>query len=636
MLHEYMGYFHDYGDVSPGGGVFRLEQPGISLKVRDLLDGRLAGGNFTTLSLDYEARTLYFAFAERSRVKPDFYSGERKSFHLYRVSPDGSGLTQLTFGVEDDFDPCPLPDGGLAFMSTRRGGFARCNNGWEPCATYTLHRMDADGENVRVLSVHETSEWHPSVMNDGRLVYIRWDYVDRSAANFHGLWTTNPDGTGVSSLFGNYTMRINACYQPRPIPGSDKLLFLAGAHHADVGGSLVLLDPRRVGFDPQTGEDRLDAIEVLTPEICFPESDGWPKSYFHSPWPLSEDTMLVAFSFDPLPGMSSGEGRDTRTGLYYFDRWGNLELLYHDATVSCMYPLPLAPRARPPVISSARDSALGAEGEFLLTDVRRSFFAFPRDREIGELRVFQLLPKPPPHQANEPRIGHANAENARMLLGTVPVEADGSAYFRAPAGKPLYFQAVDPQGRAVQSMRSVVYLQPGERRGCVGCHEPPGNTAVAGNPLAMRRSPSRIAPGPEGSLPLSFPLLVQPVLDRHCVRCHDGQEGPEQSPLVLRGDPEGNFSRAYQNLRPFLRWYEWGGDSISQIATHPGRIGADASPLSGVLADETHRAALTWTESERRRIDLWLDANVPFYGTYGHAEQLAQRAGKAIPPPTFQ
>jgi hypothetical protein len=636
MLHEYMGYFHDYGNVEGGGGVYVLERPGVSTRIRDIVDGRLPRGNYTTLALSFDAQTIYFAFAPRSAVKPDFHSPDRKSFNLFRVAPDGDGLRPLTSGVEDDFDPCPLPDGALAFMSTRRGGFARCNNAWEPCATYTLHRLDGDGTNVRALSVHETSEWHPSVMNDGRLVYIRWDYVDRSAANFHGLWTTNPDGTGVASLFGNYTMRINACYQPRAIPGSEKLLFLAGAHHADVGGSLVLLDPRRVGFDSRTGEDRLDAIEVLTPEICFPESDGWPKSYFHSPWPLSEDTMLVSFSFDPLPGMSSGEQRDTRTGLYYFDRWGNLELLYRHPSISSMYPIPLAPRARPPVIASALDPGLGDEGEFLLADVRRSFFPLPADREIRELRVFQLLPKPAPHTANQPRIGHANAENARMLLGTVPVEPDGSAYFRAPANKPVYFQAVDAQGRAVQSMRSAVYLQPGERRNCIGCHEPPGRVAASRTTLAMRRPASRLEPGPEGSHPLSFPLLVQTVLDRHCVSCHDGQEGPNRSPLVLTGEPADAFSRAYRNLRPFLRWYEWGGDSISQIATHPGQVGADASPLTQVLEDATHRPALTWTDAERRRLYLWLDANAPFYGSYGKEEQLAQREGQPISPPSFQ
>jgi hypothetical protein len=636
MLHEYMGYFYDYGDVPPGGGVHVLVRPGYSLETRDLVDGRLTNGNFTTLALSHDGHDVYFAFAGRSARKPAFNSPDRRSFHLYRMSPDGSGLRQLTDGVEDDFDPCPLPDGGIAFMSTRRGGFARCNNAWEPCASYTLHRMDPDGRNLRTLSPHETSEWHPSVLNDGRLAYIRWDYVDRSAANFHGLWTCNPDGTGVASLFGNYTMRINACYQPRAIPGSDKLLFVAGAHHADVGGSLVLLDPRRARLDAQSGEDSLDAVEVLTPEVCFPESTGWPKSFFHSPWPLSEDAFLVAFSFDPLPGMSSGEGHDTRTGLYYFDRHGNLELLHREPAISSMYPIPLKARPRPPVPVAATSPALGDEGEFLLADVQRSLFPLPAERPIRELRVFQVLPKNGSHTANEPRLGHANAESARLLLGTVPVEADGSAYFRAPAGKPLYFQAVDAEGRAVQSMRSVTYLQPGERRACVGCHEPPGSAPASRPSLALRRAPSRLAPGPEGSRPFSFPLLVQPVLDRNCVRCHDGREGPGKSRLALGSEPADRFSRAYVSLQPFLRWYEWGGASITQIATHPGRIGADESPLTRILDDANHGSKITLPDSDRRRLLLWLDANVPFYGTYSKEEQLAQRAGWPVDPPAFQ
>lgn len=225
---------------------------------------------------------------------------------------DGSNLRQLTEGVEDDFDPCPLPDGGVAFMSTRRGGFARCNNAWEPCASYTLHRMDADGGNLRRLSTHETSEWHPSVLNDGRLVFIRWDYVDRSAANFHGLWTRRPDGSGVASSFGNYTMRINACYQPRAIPGVGEDRVCRGGASPMWGVRWCSWIPRRTGFDPATGEGA-GAVESLTPEVVFPELVGWPKSYFHSPWPLSEELFLVSFSHDPLPGMSLGEGRAGHT-----------------------------------------------------------------------------------------------------------------------------------------------------------------------------------------------------------------------------------------------------------------------------------------------------------------------------------
>ncbi|MCR4412612.1 MAG: hypothetical protein NUV77_09335, partial [Thermoguttaceae bacterium] len=486
MLHEYLGYFYDYGDIA-GGGVFVLEEPGKSLRTRDLVEGRLPRGNYTTLAASFDARTLYFAFAERALRKPDFYSPERRCFHLYSIDVAGGRLQQLTDGPDDDFDPCPLPDGAVAFLSTRRGGFGRCHNPWEPLPAYTLHRLEPDGR-VRTLSFHETNEWHPSVLADGRIVYVRWDYVDRSAANYHGLWATNPDGTNPQVLFGNYTEQINACYQPRAIPGTNKIVFVAGAHHAAVGGSLVVVDPSRVRLDPRTGKDDFASIEVLTPEVCFPEAPGWPGSYFHSPWPLSEDCYLVAFSFEPLPGMGPGVKQDTATGIYYFDRFGNLELLYREPGVSAMYPIPLTPRPVPPVLPSTLDPALGDEGELLLTDVNQSLL--PMRQAITSLRVYQVLPKTETHVANRPRLGYANAESARMFLGTVPVEADGSAYFRVPARKPLYFQAVDASGRAVQTMRSVTYLQPGERRGCVGCHERPGTAPPRRRALAAGRSPS--------------------------------------------------------------------------------------------------------------------------------------------------
>ncbi len=635
MLHEYLGYYYDYADIA-GGGVYILDKPGESPDARELIQGRLPKGNYSTLAMSHDAKTLYFAFAARAAdgEKPDFYTPERRCFHLYAMDIDGGNLRALTDGPNDDFDPCPLPDGGIAFMSTRRGGFTRCNNPWEPLPAHTLHRLEPDGS-VRALSVHETSEWHPQVLNDGRIAYTRWDYVDRSAAHFHGIWVTNPDGTNTRQLFGNYTQRINACYQPHPIPGTDRFAFLAGAHHANVGGSLVLFDPARAGLDRESGEDDFAAIESLTPEVCYPEAgDQWPDSYFHSPWPLSENYFLVSFSFDPLPGMSSHTKEDTETGLYLFDRFGNLELLYRAPGISSMYPIPAAPRPMPPVLPGMLD-ANSSDGEFLLANVRDSHFAFPDGRRVTELRVFQILPKSETHVANKPRIGHANAESARMLLGTVPVEADGSARFRAPALKPLAFQAVDAEGRAVQGMRSAVYLQPGERRSCVGCHESTGRTggAAANRPLAAQRPPSELTPGPDGSMPWSFTRLVQPLLDKHCARCHDG-EG-KNTPRMGHGG-EGEFTQAYMALASHIRWYEWGDKSISVITSRPGEMPSDVSPLVAVLRDKNHAGEVALADAEWRALYLWLDANAAFYGAYSEPERVAQFHGDAIPPPKLQ
>ena len=636
MLHEYLGYYYDYGDIE-GGGIYVLERPGESFEVRELIQGRLPKGNYSTLALSYDAATLFFAFAPRAEGKPYFYSPDRKCFHLYAVQTDGTELRQLTDGLHDDFDPCPLPDGGIAFMSSRRGGFTRCNNPWEPLPAHTLHRREPDGR-IRMLSAHETSEWHPKVLNDGRIAYIRWDYVDRSAAHFHGIWVSNPDGSNARQLFGNYTQQVNACYQPHPIPGSQRIAFLAGAHHANVGGSLILLDPSRHTLNSLSGEDDLHALERLTPEVCFPEAPNeWPDSYFHSPWPLSEDYFLVSFSFDPLPGMSAKTQEDTETGLYLFDRFGNMELLYREPGISSMYPLPLRARPCPPVIPTTLNTDLGESGEFLLANVYESHLPFPPDRKITRLHVYQLLPKSETHVANQPRLGYANAESARMLLGSVPVHPDGSARFRAPAGKPLAFQAIDESGRAVQGMRSAVYLQPGERRSCVGCHESPERSGdmIDRRLTALQHEPSELTPGPDGTMPWSFPRLVQPILEKHCARCHDGADADAAAPL-LDTQEDGPFTTAYNALKPFVKWYEWGGDSISIITTRPGEMPSDVSPLIPVLHDDNHQSDVQLTDEDWRTLYTWLDGNAAFYGAYSEAERLAQLHGTAIAPPSLQ
>ncbi|MCL2348734.1 MAG: hypothetical protein FWC50_10800 [Planctomycetaceae bacterium] len=689
MLHEYLGYYYYHTGLS-GGEVAVLRHPGYSLETQSLTAGKFPNGAFETLSLSYDAKTAYFAFTEvplplnakngadekqTHDVKwtelgnhdfhqhaHEYFAGKAGKFHVYSLDIASGRVTQLTGGTFDDFDPVPLPDGGIAFLSTRRGGFIRCNNVWEPLQTYTLHRMNADGGDLRTLSFHETNEWHPSVLNDGRIVYSRWDYVDRNAAQYHGIWTTSPDGTQASVLFGNYTTKVSACYQPHAIPGSQKILFVAGAHHAVTGGSLVLLDPSETAYDAKTAEDSLRSLERLTPEVAFPETQNqWPDTYYHSPWPLSENYYLVSYSREPLGGYGPQSTETGRTGLYYFDRFGNMELLYEDANISCQYPIPLASRDLPPVIPDRRGETpgemSGETGEFYLTNVRESFAPLPDDREITELRVFELLPKQPDWTANSPRLGHANAEGARLLLGTVPVEKDGSAYFSLPANTPVYFQAVDSSGKAVQTMRSEVYLQPGEKRSCIGCHEKPHSSpggilsSVAGlspvvgdfaspvdatfaNPVAFNSKPRQLAEGPDGSKPLGYVRLIQPILDRRCVSCHDGTVAEGKGKTDLRGIATEQFSQSYNALKPYLRWYEWGGDStIQQSTTLPGRCGADESPLTAVLNDSQHKGKTNLTDGELRTIYLWLDANVPFYGVYTDEARELQRLGQTAPIP---
>ncbi|MDO5309025.1 MAG: hypothetical protein Q4G03_05975 [Planctomycetia bacterium] len=663
MLHEYLSYYYNVCGMH-GGGVYKLKAPGQSFEVESLTDGRFPIGVFQTLSMSYDAKSIYFSFAdfcdsqEENVPKTDvrklqempyiedfndvYMKKSQGKFHLYRMSLVDGEIEQLTDGPEDDFDPVEAPDGAVIFMSTRRGGYGRCHGYYEPLNVHTLHRLNPD-KSVQCLSWHETNEWQPSFLNDGRLVYTRWDYVDRAASKHHGLWTTNPDGTNSAGYFGNYTYEVNACYQAKAIPNSNKIMFVGGAHHLDVGGALLLFDPTKARYDEQTGFDDMRSIAKLTPDVELPEradnENAVCKQYYFSPWPLSEETWLVSYSHDPLGGYLGNTTSCGKLALYYGDAFGNLELLYEnqDSNESCLYPIPMTQRPVPPTLPSAlpKEKDVEPTGTFVLSNVYESLLPFPEGRKIKELRVVQLLPKAPDYRSDSPRTGRPNSVNARAFLGTVPVEEDGSAHFTAPANVPLYFQAVDEQGKAVQSMRSIVYLQPGESRGCVGCHEQTQtiqtNDAQTRS-LASLREPSALQPGPQDAYPISYVRLIQPILDRRCVGCHNGEDN---SPTPnLSGDLNRPYLNSYTELLDHLRWYEWGGSTYRNIVTRPGECGADISPLTQIIDNKEHAPELT--DDERRTLYLWCDLNIPFYGVYEPEEQEKQLSGLRVQMPTLQ
>ncbi len=398
---------------------------------------------------------------------------------------DGSNLHQLTDDPYDDFAPRYLPNGKLLFLSTRRGGYHRCGAG--PCPVYTLATADADGSHAHSISYHETHEWDPAVLNDGRIVYTRWDYVDRNAVHYQQLWACRPDGSHVTAFYGNNTLNPVGVWEARPVPGSDLVMATAGAHHAMTAGSIILLDVSR-------GIDGLAPITRLTPDALFPESEApvqswhapagidsppdvpveaqrWPGHCYRTPFPLSKDYFLAAYSYDPLIGEPSANAANM-FGIYIVDRFGNKELLYRDINIGSLWPMPIRARRRPPILPACDEKGDLAAGTFFLQDVYDSWpQVSPSDNvKITQLRILQVLLKTTPH-ANTPKVGLANASPGKQVLGTVPVEADGSAYFRAPARIPLAFQALDENGMAVQTMRSLTYLQPGEQISCVGCHE---------------------------------------------------------------------------------------------------------------------------------------------------------------------
>ena len=365
------------------------------------------------------------------------------------------------------------------------------------------------------------------------------------------------------------------------------------------------------------------------------EEKRWPGHCYRTPYPLSEDFFLAAYSFDPLVGEPLANVPNM-FGLYLIDRFGNKELIYRDPAIGSLWPMPLRARPCPPVLSSPLPTERPREGTFFLQNVSDSWpsLAETTKEPVKRLRILQILPKTTPH-ANSPRVGMANASPGKQVLGTVPVEADGSAYFRAPSGIPLAFQALDSQGMAIQTMRSLTYLQPGEQASCVGCHEHRDATP-ASRPMTLAggREPSQITPGPDGSKPFSYALLVQPVLDKHCVECHQ----PERADggVDLTGKPTGEFTASYLALTRLVPFSEWKGppQANSEPLTPPGRFGARGSKLTELLRKGHEGVKLSREEMDR--LVTWMDANALFYGTFNPDDQRRQVRGERIAGPALE
>ena len=633
----------------PGGGLFVLEEPGRSLRCRDILDGKLETGNVLEPRLSYDGQRIVFSYVDcpSGPLRPQQVANDQDPsehyYHIWEVNSDGTGLRQLTAGSYDDTMPCYLPDGGIAFMSTRRKGYARCfgaqfSTRWD---TYTLHRMESDGSAIRTLSHHDTNEWYPAVSHTGHILYARWDYIDRDAVTHQNLWASRPDGTNPIAVWGNATPNPHCTFQAQPIPDSHKILFTASAHHSITAGSIALLDPT-------VAADGLEAVERITPEIPFPESESRNiRQYYAAPWPLSENFYLVAYSPYPLQWEPHANRREA-LGLYVLDRWNNRELIYRDTEIGSTNPIPLRPRPSPPVLPSLLPDDAPPVGEMLLTDVTQGLDGVAAD-QIKELRIVQIFPKTT-NLADNPPVGAAREENGRAVLGTVPVEADGSARFLAPAHKLLLFQALDEQGNAYQTMRSVTYLQAGEQVACIGCHEhrrraPPRTQAP---PLAMLRPASPLEPGSWGGRPFSYVEVVQPVLDQNCVVCHGGEK--TEGELDLTGQPQGHFNRSYHTLMEDLNafWHHgtnpenarnflvprFGGRNQLQVTPPGGLYGARGSRLMHMLRDGHEGVELI--DEELRRLALWIDLNGIFYGVHEAEDQERMRRGEPVGMPAIQ
>ena len=565
-----------------------------------------------------------------------FTKSDAENWKIWELRADGAGLRQVTRlpADVDCMDACYLPNGRILSGSTASYQSVPCWHGLR--AVNNLYLMDADGANIRQICFDQDHNFHPVVLPDGQVLYHRWEYAGINHIFLRQLMVMNPDGTGQRAVYGSSSWYPNSLYFPRPLPGAPGRLvsILSGYHGVHRMGQFVVLDTGR-GWHEAAGIVRRisgkgDPIEPKVRDNLVDED--WPK--FLHPFPLSEKYFLVAC----LPGPKAN------WGIYLADVFDNLVLVREEPGYALLEPVPLKQQPKPPVIPERVDLAR-RDAEVYLHDVHAGpgLSGVPRGT-VTSLRVvaydfgYRGL-------AGPDRIGYGGPWEVMRILGTVPLEADGSAFFRVPAKTPITVQALDAEGKAVQLMRSWFSAQPGERLSCIGCHDRPADAPKPALALAARGGPCEITPWHGPARGFDFAREVQPVLDRRCASCHDGRQArPDLRREELVGDYQGRllsdlaikrlnpqvfaetqgrqrYSPAYDALVPYVRRVNI-EDDVSMLV--PGEFHAHTSPLIQLLRKGHEGVQLTAEEMDR--FVTWIDLNGPCHGTWSDVRPIPEGA----------
>jgi hypothetical protein len=568
-----------YGD---GGRLCRLNLR--TKEVKTLLDDPLGG--VRDPQVHYGAKKILFSYRK----------GGSEHYHLYEINADGSGLRQLTDGPYDDIEPTYLPGGDIIFVSSRCNRFVQC---WHT-RVGTLYRCNGDGAEIRPLSANMEHDNTPWLLPDGRVIYQRWEYIDRGFTVAHHLWTMNPDGTGQMVYFGNQKPGL-VMTEAKPIPGTNKVVavFQPGHGAAEHMGTITIIDPAG-------GPDDWRRAKGLR----MKEKD---RNTYRDPFPFSEDLFLVCNEkrillmnargeLDLVYELPRGPGEAPPAGLNASMPTGTVgsELWVHE-------PMPLVPRPREPLMPDHVDLRQETGRVFLADILHGRNIAGVRPGEIKKLLVLESLPKPINYDAfTSSAIGAFTLER---VLGTVPVEPDGSAYAEVPALRSLFFVALDEQGLSVKRMQSFLTVQPGETFGCAGCHEH-RTDAPRPRPLtmAMVKAPARIEPFADIPDVLDFPRDVHPILQRRCVSCHGAGEKPKGD--VALDDPKTAYRVLTDRKRNLIP-----NDRNGHSNRPPRTIGTSACRLMEKIDGRHQKVALTAVE--RQTIMLWIETGAFYAGTYG-------------------
>jgi len=591
---------------SPGGGLHVLSPPTPEGKLAKLVDS--PKGQLMDCDVSFDGKEILFSWRREGN----------EGYHLWRINVDGSDLTQITNGECHDYNACWLPDGGIAFISTRAAIVPLC---WTTPAG-ALFRMERDGSNLRRLSANYVNDFTPSVLLDGRILYSRWEYVDKPAIPIQSMWTMFPNGTNLSVFFGNGVLSPASKLEGRAIPGSTAVMCTLTAHNGPIRGAVAVID-RNHGLDAQA------SITNLTPQVNIGrvyQGDGnGVRGPYENPCPIDPERFLVSNRGSIVVGNLSGgwatvRPRGTTLGLYN--------------------PLPLRARPRPPVIESYSEDRPEGEATVYIMDVYQGLLPHVPRGSIRWIAVVQELAKSIRTGVlgfgfQRPVISCGATYAPKRVWGFVPVEADGSAYFRVPTGVPIYFLAIDENGQAVQRMRSFTHFVPGERRGCIGCHEPRNTTPTPRTVLALNQPPRSIEPPEWGNEHFDYCRVVQPVLDKHCTKCHSGPEAPKR--LDLSGDRTDWFNVSYDNLsHGYVSWIStMNGSEANILQITPKHWGSPASKLSQVILsghpDKDGKPRVAMDLASRRRIFTWIDLNIPYYSSYEMAHPDAEGGRRILP-----
>jgi hypothetical protein len=664
----------------PGAELCLWEFDGGHGRVRTLLADR--EGAIRDPAVSWSGEQVAFAW-KKSDLEDDY--------HLYEMTVASGQVRQITFGKGfADFEPAYLPNGDLVFSSTRCVQTVDC--WWTEVSN--LYTCDPEGRFLRRLGFDQVHTVFPTVLEDGRVIYTRWDYNDRGQVFPQALFQMNPDGTGQAEFYGNNSWFPTTITHARGIPGSERVLAILCGHHSTQAGKLAVIDPSR-GRQENTGVQLVAPVRATPAERI--DSYGQAGELFQYPYPLNDQECLVTFAPQGWDAVGKANRRrgDADFGIYWMALDGRRELLVSDPAVACQQPVPLVARPRPAGRPSAVDYRQN-NGTYYVQDVHAGpgLAGVPRGT-IRRLRVVALDFRPAGVGNNGSggpgggalistpiAIGNG-AWDVKTVLGDATVQPDGSAFFVVPARTPVYFQALDARGRAVQTMRSWTTLQPGENQSCVGCHESKNSTPTApprAATLALLAGPQSLAPFQGPPRGFSFAREIQPILDRHCVRCHnDPDRAPkpernrklvilERDPVSpgaeelarilagtrraepastkteaafsLRGQPvldrvaKRNWSESYLNLTlAGGSRDEWDKGALqgvvdgrvvnwigSQSVPSPLPACAAGSMRSELLAllDAGHHG-VRLTEAEFERLACWMDLLVPFCGDYTEA-----------------